>query len=287
MPSNMRASTMSSAASEKRRYVRVLRTASGTRVVTSNVMRSVSKNNCKRARHRTGDVVRSRRVVGIGRSVDQRLPGRIRRSVRIAVIGGLDDGRDRPPEDVVDLAVPAADQGVGRRHVRQRKEPRLVARPAQVARRDPSQCAVPLRRYVPTVEVREIRLLGAARGARERTERFHLVEVLRVAVARQCRRRLGRKRLGLVSVKGSRLPIHGAAIGENGGGAGGLPRKDGVGRQTPISLRRRRAAEEDSDSHAAREVFRRLPARRRRRRGRRSDPCRRGSCDRSDRVSPA
>src|SRR5262245_24097143 len=91
------------------------------------------------------------------------------------------------------LAVPAADQRVGCRHVREREQPCGVAGPAEVARGDSPQRAVPLRGYVATVEIREVRLPGAARRARERTVVLDLAVIPRVALAGQGRRRLGAK----------------------------------------------------------------------------------------------
>src|SRR5882762_6463099 len=57
----------------------------------------------------TGKIVCARAVVGIGRTDDQRLPGWVADSPRVAVVVPLLNGGDWPPEDVEFLSIPRRD----------------------------------------------------------------------------------------------------------------------------------------------------------------------------------
>src|SRR5207248_11624813 len=56
-----------------------------------------------------GDVVGSRRALGIVRGVDERLPIRVADGIRVAVVVTFLNGRDWSPEDEVALTVPSSD----------------------------------------------------------------------------------------------------------------------------------------------------------------------------------
>ena len=131
--------------------------------------------------------VRARGVVRIVRIVDQRLPRRIAHGRRIAVGVALLDRRDRSPDGVEPLAVPARDERIGGREICQREEPGCVAALAQVSRGDPPQRAVPQHRSGFDVEIGEIRLFGRALRAGERADLLDLVVIPRVSIAGQCR----------------------------------------------------------------------------------------------------
>ena len=91
------------------------------------------KEQREHARHRPGHVVRAGRVVGVvrvlrGVDVTRKVsrPGRILRQ-DVAVLAASSNGVAGPPEVVLLLGAPCADERVGHGHVRQREEPGPIA----------------------------------------------------------------------------------------------------------------------------------------------------------------
>ena len=137
------------------------------------------------------------RIFGMARHPEQRLPCRVGRRVGIAVLVGVPDRRDRAPELVEELRVEAGDPRVGRDDLSHREQMRRVDEIHPVLRDDALHRLVVLVDVVPDPEVRDRLLLGGADGAVERTVGLGLVQVLRVQVARERRRRLGAELRGL------------------------------------------------------------------------------------------
>ena len=104
--------------------------------------------------HRACDVVRARCVVWIVRRVEERLPVRIAHRPRVRVVVAFADGRHRPPEVVVPLAVPGCDAGIGLRQVHQGEQPRGVTELVNVLGDDRTDGPVPQQDEVVRVEVR-------------------------------------------------------------------------------------------------------------------------------------
>ena len=75
------------------------------------------------------------RVLGVARHRQQRLPGRVGGRVGVAVLVGVPDRRDRPPELVEELRVEAGDPRVGRDDLAHREQVRGVDEIHAVLRR--------------------------------------------------------------------------------------------------------------------------------------------------------
>ena len=118
-------------------------------------------------------------------------PRRVGDRPPVAVRGGLLDGRLRPPEEVEVLVVEAADHGVGRREARHREQPRLLGGRQAVARRQPPEGRVHRGERVHDDPVRQRFLIGGPGRSRLGAERLDLVELLRVLLALERRRRGG------------------------------------------------------------------------------------------------
>ena len=145
---------------------------------------AVAEDLLERLGHRGAHARQAGRLVGIGRRVDQRQPPGVRLGRRVVVAAGLADRGDRAPEQVVRLAVPDADQRVRARHVLHREHARaLDAAQAAVDRELTGGAGPPLRAFRP--EARLVGLVGGARRRGERADRLDLVELTRVALARE------------------------------------------------------------------------------------------------------
>lgn len=80
----------------------------------------------QRAGQGTNRVIGARSVVRIIGSVEQRFPGRVACRARVAIVLALVDGRDRAPENIVNLAVPSGDERISDRQGAKCRQPRIV-----------------------------------------------------------------------------------------------------------------------------------------------------------------
>src|SRR6266403_1312538 len=136
-----------------------------------------------------GDVVGARGVVGIVWRVDHRLPVRVASRFGIAVVVAILNGRERPPEDEVELAVPGSDPGIAHGQVGQQKEPRAVTDVRHVQADDVPQCLVPHHEEVGVPEQSEVGLLLRAGAMGAGAQGLDLVVRGRVPLARESRLR--------------------------------------------------------------------------------------------------
>ena len=126
---------------------------------------------------------------------DERRPARVAGRLVVAVVVALANRRDRPPEVVVDLAVPDRDAGIRRREVREREQA-APCRRGRAAGRSPRRAA-PGSTAAPKLPAQN-RAMSVSAGAghapvagcdERRALLLDLVVILRVAVARHRRRR--------------------------------------------------------------------------------------------------
>ena len=125
-------------------------------------------------------------VVRDRRRRHQRGPGRVGARLRVAVGVRAADRGDRPPVVVVVLGVEGADVAVGKGHVEQGEQPRLLPRIEPGRGGDGSCDPVPLQRRALDPEQGDLGLLGGARagsGDAVATQSLHLVEVGGVPLA--------------------------------------------------------------------------------------------------------
>ena len=155
--------------------------------------------------------------------------------MRVAVAVPKLNGGDRPPENVVKLAVPGGDYGIGHRKVGQGKEPGTITDVVDVCSGDVPKDFVPEQYIVSSPELGQVGLFGSAGAAVKGPHVFNLVIGLvysglvkaGVGWARNCE--------GLVRVKGVTEATHGTSIGAFPGGVGrhspgsGPPKKSGGG----------------------------------------------------------
>ena len=198
MPPQIRASTTSSTASEKRSKCRfgIGTPSSDLPETMSNSTLSLPKKSASAFSDGAAHAAVARRVVGkrrraerrrrLRRRGEQRLPVRIGHGRRVAVGARLPDRRAGPPEVPVVLVVPAADRRVGRSEVDDRVEARLVGRVEAEPR-----CELVTGELVPERDRRELPehrgrgLVRRAGRAVDGTERLHLVEVLLIGTTRE------------------------------------------------------------------------------------------------------
>src|SRR5215510_11290443 len=130
-------------------------------------------------RERTGrrarDIVGARSVVGIVRSVDQRLPFWIPNRPRVGVVITESNGGYRPPKNIGDLGVPRGDSGVSHRQTDQGEEPRAVSNVAHMRCGKVPNNAVPNRYEVGRPEYGEVSLLRSSGAVEARSHQFNLV----------------------------------------------------------------------------------------------------------------
>src|SRR5262245_7135315 len=149
------------------------------------------KKERKRAGRRARDVVGARSVVGIVRSVDQRLPVLIYLCPRVVVGVTESNGGYRPPKIVGDLGVPRGDLSIGCRQTDQREEPRTVSNVAYVSLGKFPNNLVPKHHVVGGPKYGEVSLIGSSGAVEARPHRFNLVVVPGVLMAGQSWWRLG------------------------------------------------------------------------------------------------
>ena len=112
----------------------------------------------QRAGQRASRVIGARGVVRIVGRIEQRFPGRVARRPRVAVIVALPDGRDRSPEDVVNLTVPSGNERIGDRQRAEGQQPRIVTNILRVRGGDIPERSVPEDEVIPSIEIGELRL---------------------------------------------------------------------------------------------------------------------------------
>src|ERR1043166_7350209 len=151
------------------------------RIVTKLVRQNVS--------HRTAVRAVCRWILRMWWRRNKRLPRRGANSRVIAINIAAHNRRLRAPKVVFVLRSPASDTRVGRRQVEQRKQPRLL-REIQVAwLHNLRQNVVPDRRWGSTPELRDLTLFGGASRSEINSDLFDLVEVTRILIAIERRRR--------------------------------------------------------------------------------------------------
>src|SRR6185503_18362228 len=106
-----------------------------------------------------GKVIRARGVIRIGRGGEQRQPRWIANGQWIEVVVAFPDGRNRPPEVIVLLAVPGSDCRSGHRHVGEGEEPGTVPHIVEMSRRQGLKGPVPVEKGVVGKEVSHVGLL--------------------------------------------------------------------------------------------------------------------------------
>src|SRR5262245_234917 len=157
-----------------------------------------SKEIRERGRGSASSRARSGRVTRVVWCHDKRHPGGEASRLEVSILFAFANRRNGPPEIPAPLRGPRVDDPVCQRHVEQGKQSGSVTDVAHMHRRESPCRPVPVLNRIVGKEQRYIGLLWSASTARETSQPFDFVVILRVLAARQVRwRRRGAELVGI------------------------------------------------------------------------------------------